>query len=107
VASGGTPDASPPTAPSTLTATATSATQIDLNWSAATDNVGVTGYRVERCSGSGCTTFSEIASPTTLTFSDVGRTAATTYRYRVRATDTAGNLGPYSPIAFATTPGVG
>ena len=47
------PDTQPPTAPTGLTATAVSATQINLNWTASTDNVGVTGYRVERCQGAG------------------------------------------------------
>src|SRR5467141_311440 len=42
------PDTTPPTAPTNLTATAASATQINLSWTASTDNVGVTGYRVER-----------------------------------------------------------
>src|SRR6185369_16918313 len=31
-------------------------------------------------------------------------TAATSYSYRVRANDAAGNAGPYSPTATATTP---
>jgi chitodextrinase len=96
-------DTTPPTAPATLTATAVSATSIDLSWSAATDNVGLAGYRVERCTGSGCTTFAEIATPTTPAYTDSGRAASTTYRYRVRAVDTSGIFGPYSPIATATT----
>ena len=39
-----------------------SPTQIDLTWAAASDNVGVTLYRIERCSGAGCADFSEIAT---------------------------------------------
>ncbi len=101
---GGTGDQTPPTAPSNLTATAASSTQIDLSWSAATDNVAVTGYRLERCQGSGCSGFAEIAQPTGTTFSDAGRSASTSYSYRVRAVDAAGNLGPYSGTATATTP---
>ena len=80
-----------------------STTQINLAWTASTDNVGVTGYLVERCQGSGCTTFAQITSVTTTTFSNTGLTAATIYRYRVRATDAAGNLSGYSSIATATT----
>ena len=56
------PDTQAPSAPGTLTATA-SGERIDLAWGAATDNVGVTGYRIERCQGSGCTTFAQIAAP--------------------------------------------
>src|SRR5260370_546839 len=47
------PDTTPPTAPTNLTATAASASQINLAWIASTDNVGVTGYMVERCQGAG------------------------------------------------------
>lgn len=38
------------------------------------------------------------------TYSNTGLLATTTYRYRVRATDAANTLGPYSNIASATTP---
>ena len=76
---------------------------MNLSWTAATDNVGVTGYRVERCQGAGCTNFTEVATPTATTYSDTGRSASTTYRYRVRAADAAGNLGGYSAVADATT----
>ena len=102
--SGGTPDTTPPTAPGAVAATAASATRIDLSWGAATDNVGVTGYRVERCAGTGCATFAQVAAPAGTTYSDTGLTGGTTYRYRVRATDAAGNLGPYSAVGEATTP---
>jgi len=47
-------------------------TRIDLTWAAATDNVAVTGYRIERCQGASCTTFAQIAAPagTGTTYSD-------------------------------------
>ena len=57
-----------------MTATPCRATQINLSWTASTDNVGVTGYRVERCQGAGCTNFAQIATPTGTTFSDTGLT---------------------------------
>ena len=44
----GSTDATPPTAPTALTATGVSTTQVDLSWTASTDDVGVTGYRVFR-----------------------------------------------------------
>src|SRR6202162_104135 len=93
-------DTTPPTAPTNLTA-AVSGTQINLSWTASTDNVGVTGYKVERCQGSRCTTFAQIATPTATTYSDTGL-AAGNYSYRVRATDAAGNLSAYSNVASAT-----
>src|SRR2546421_41505 len=97
------PDTTAPSAPTTLTATAASASQIDLAWSASTDNIGVTGYRVERCQGAGCTTFAQIAAPTTTSFNNTGLTAGTSYSYQVRAADAAGNLSAYSAVASATT----
>ena len=99
-----TADTSAPTAPTALTATAASATQINLSWTASTDNVGVTGYRVERCSGGSCSTFTQIASPTTTTYSDSPLSPSTSYSYRVRATDAAGNLSSYSSTSTVSTP---
>src|SRR5258706_318946 len=98
------PDTTAPSAPTGLGATAASATQVNLSWTASTDNVGVAGYRVERCQGAACSTFAQVATPTATSFSDTGLTAGTSYSYRVRAADAAGNLGAYSNIASATTP---
>jgi alpha-tubulin suppressor-like RCC1 family protein/chitodextrinase len=100
------PDTTPPTAPSNLTATAGSISQINLSWTAATDNVGVTGYRIERCQGAGCSNFAQVgtAGAGATTFADSGLTAQTNYSYRVRAVDAAGNLGAYSNTASASTP---
>src|SRR3989441_1126296 len=96
-------DTQPPTAPSNLTATAASGTQINLAWTASTDNVAVTGYKVESCQGAGCTTFAQIATVTGTAYNNTGLTNGTSYSYRVRATDAAGNLSSYSNAASATT----
>ena len=40
---------------------AKSNSQITLSWMASTDNVGVTGYLVERCAGTACANFSQIS----------------------------------------------
>ena len=54
-------DTQAPAAPTSLTATAASSGQINLAWMASTDNVGaVTGYRVERCQGSSCSSFAQV-----------------------------------------------
>src|SRR5207302_1003631 len=98
------PDTSAPTAPASLTAAVVSDTQINLAWMASTDNVGVTGYMVERCTGVSCSNFAQIATPAGTTFSDTGLTASTSYSYRVRATDAANNLSAYSSTAGASTP---
>ncbi len=96
-------DTTPPTAPTSLTATAASSSQINLSWTASTDNVGVTGYLVQRCTGSSCTTFAQVGTSTTTSYSDAGLTASTSYAYQVRATDAAGNLSAFSNTASATT----
>ena len=93
----------PPTAPTNVSAGAAGMNQINLGWTASTDIVGVTGYLVERCQGAGCTAFTQIATPATTNYSDTGLSAGTSYSYRVRATDAAGNLSPYSNVASATT----
>ena len=98
------PDTEPPGPPGTLTANVFSDTQIELSWGVATDNVGPISYLIERCSGSGCSNFAEIAAGTSTTHMDVGLTPSTEYSYRVRAVDAADNEGPYSNTASATTP---
>ena len=100
-------DTQPPSAPTGMSATAQSSSQINLSWTSATDNVGVTGYRVERCQGAGCSSFSEIATTSATSYSDTGLSASTSYSYRIRAVDAATNLGPYSTTASAITQATG
>jgi hypothetical protein len=96
-------DTTKPTAPTALAAAVISGTQLNLSWTASTDNVGVTGYHIERCTGSGCTTFAEIGTSAANNYVDAGLTNTTTYRYRVRANDAAGNLSNYSGAITAKT----
>ena len=86
-------------APSGLTATVSSATQIALRWN---DVSGETHYRVERSTTSG-SGFSQIAtvSANVITHTDPGLTAGRTYYYRVRAATTSA-VSPYSILASAT-----
>jgi YD repeat-containing protein len=99
-----TSDGTPPTVPTNVSAVAASATQINLTWTASTDNVAVTEYRIERCQGASCTTFAQIANPVVTNYSDTPLSDITTYRYRIRAGDAGGNLSAFSAIASATTP---
>jgi YD repeat-containing protein len=100
-------DTTKPTVPGSPTATASGATSIHLTWTASTDNVGVVGYLIERCSGSGCSTFTTIngAPITALLFDDTGLTGGTLYRYKIKARDAAGNLSDdtTTPIVSDTT----
>ncbi|MCU0735752.1 MAG: DUF4082 domain-containing protein [Methylotetracoccus sp.] len=97
-------DTAAPSTPANVSGTAASSVQINLSWSASTDNVGVTEYRIERCQGSSCTNFAQIGTATGTTYANTGLTASTTYRYRVRATDAAGNLSGYSNVVTVATP---
>src|SRR5439155_20917645 len=70
-----------------------------LAWAAATDNVGVTDYRVSRSDGA--TTVTVDAGPAT-SYDDAAVTVGTTYTYTVEAYDAAGNPSPPSgPASFA------
>jgi YD repeat-containing protein len=96
-------DTTPPTAPANVVATATSQSQIGLTWSESTDNVDVTGYELHRCAGAGCANFTTIGTTAATTYPDSGLAQNTTYRYRLRAYDAAGNFSSYSEIASSTT----
>jgi chitodextrinase len=93
------PDTQAPDVPTGLTANAAGATQVDLSWSASTDNVGVTGYTVYRDGTSIAT-----VSGSTLSYSDTTVSSATTYQYGVDAFDAAGNHSAASAPVSATTP---
>jgi YD repeat-containing protein len=97
-------DATIPTLPENLTLTPASATQVNVSWTAATDDGGVARYDIERCDGEGCSDFARIASPVTNSYWDSGLSPLTTYRYRVRAFDSEGRPGPYSAPKAITTP---
>jgi len=97
------PDTTPPSTPTNLTATAVSSSQISLSWTASTDNVAVTTYIAERCQGTGCMTFTQIATISGTSYTDAGLAPTTSYSYRVRAADAAGNLSGYSNVTNATT----
>jgi chitodextrinase len=90
------PDVTAPSVPINLQVTGRSATNIDISWSASTDDVGVTGYHVYRNA-------SLISSPTGTTFSDSGLTPSVSYTYTVSAFDAVGNTSSQSaPLATST-----
>jgi len=92
-------DAEAPTAPTNLSSPAQTARTIDLTWTAATDNAGVTGYIIYRGGV-------EVGTSATTSFTDSGLTPETTYVYTVVARDAAGNLSdPSAALSVATTAG--
>lgn len=95
---GGTADTSSPSVPTGLTATAVSAAQIDLSWTAATDNVGVTAYKIL------CGT--QVTSATGTAWQNTGLTGNTQYCYTVAAVDAAGNVSTQTSQVCATTQAV-
>jgi chitodextrinase len=94
--SGGGSDTTPPSAPTGLSSPSHTASSVSLSWTASTDNVGVTGYRVYRNG-------SQVGTPTGTTYTDSGLTASTAYTYTVKAVDAAGNLSAASNSLSVTT----
>jgi hypothetical protein len=92
-------DTIPPTAPTALRADAISATEAGLTWNDATDDVGVTSYRLFR-DGSPLAT----VDGTTTSYADRTVAADNSYSYTVEALDAAGNASPRSNVASVTMP---
>ena len=98
-----TPDvpAAPP-APTSLSAKAAGSSQMNLTWADSTSTRD--GFRIERCEGSGCANFAQVATvgPTAKSYADSGLKAFTSYSYRIRAYNAVGD-SPYSNVATAKT----
>jgi hypothetical protein len=65
--------------------------------------VGVTGYRIYRCQGSGCTPSVHVATSATNSYPDTGLSPSTAYTYAVSAYDAANKNSSQSAPASATT----
>ena len=97
---GGGTDTTPPSVPSGLTISGTTASTAALTWTASTDNVGVTGYRVYRNG-------TQVGTATATGYTDTGLAASTAYSYTVAAVDAAGNVSAASAAVTGTTAGSG
>ncbi len=98
----GTPPPAVPAAPSGLTATANSTSQINLSW--ADNSANETAFKVERATASGgpWTEITATLPANTTTYSATNLSANTTYYFRVRAANGAGD-SEFSATASATT----
>jgi chitodextrinase len=97
--SGGTPsspDTTAPSIPSGLSTFVVSSSQINLSWTASTDNVAVTGYRIYRAG-------MQIGTSATNSYSNTSLSPSTLYLYTVSAYDAAGNTSNQSSPTSATT----
>jgi Zn-dependent metalloprotease/chitodextrinase len=90
------PDTQTPAAPTGLSSSSITETTFTLNWNAATDNVGVTGYDVY-------SNGSLLGSVTGTSANITGLTASTTYAMTVKAKDAAGNISSASGALNVTT----
>jgi fibronectin type 3 domain-containing protein len=92
------PDTTPPTTPTALTGTA-GTVGANLSWTASTDNVGIAGYNVYRCTPPAASQPCAgvwIANTTVAAYTDSSLTSDTLYNYQVQAFDLANNLSAFS-----------
>ena len=88
-------DSTPPTLPTGLSTSAVGQTSMTLSWSASSDNVGVTGYRLYRNG-------SQVATQPGTSYGFSGLTCGTSYTLGVEAYDTAGNASGTATVSAST-----
>ncbi|MFI5589544.1 PQQ-dependent sugar dehydrogenase [Amycolatopsis sp. NPDC051758] len=96
------PDTQAPSAPTNLTGRA-SGTTVTLNWTAATDDIGVRAYDVYRGGAKAGTVTGTATAPPATTFVDSGLAANTSYQYSVVARDAQANVSAPSASTTVTT----
>jgi len=99
------PTTNPPSAPTNLSTTPTSPTQINLSWNAPSNSGGspITGYKIEVRSGTGSYTTLTSTQNSTTKYSHTGLTTGTTYSYRVSAINSVGVGSPSSESSATPT----
>src|SRR5207237_1358774 len=90
------PDTLAPSVPTGVAAAAGPPGEVDVQWSASTDNVAVTGYTVYRNGAA-------VGTTAGLTYADTGLGHGFTYTYAVDAFDAGGNHSVKSASASGTT----
>jgi chitodextrinase len=94
-------DGTAPSAPTNLAVTGSTTSSISLSWSASTDNIGVTGYRLYWKPGTSSVYQNQTFSGTSA--SVTGLSASTSYDFYVVAYDAAGNVSTSSNSISAST----
>lgn len=98
-------DTTPPNAPTNVQVTAVSSSQLNLTWTAPSDDVGVSSYNVYRCTGT-CTPTDPaglVGSTSSTSFGNTGLLASTQYSYCIKALDAATNKSACSATQSGTT----
>jgi chitodextrinase len=93
----------PPSAPANVVGTAVSCQEINLTWSASTDKIAVSSYRVFL--GASASNLIQVGTSysTRTAYNNYLLTPSTTYYFGVEAVDTDGNVSPMSAIGSANT----
>ncbi|WP_407991664.1 NPCBM/NEW2 domain-containing protein [Kitasatospora sp. CMC57] len=95
-----TTDVTAPTAPGNLASSNVTSNSVDLQWTASTDNVGVTGYNVYR---GGVL----VGTSTGTSYTATGLTPLTPYTFTVKAVDAAQNVSAAGNTLAVTSGGTG
>lgn len=91
------PDTESPTIPTNLTAIVVSSSEVQLSWTASTDNIAVSGYKIYRDGN-------YLNFITSTSANDTGLTGETQYCYAILAVDSSGNESAQTDQVCATTP---
>jgi len=89
-------DSTPPTTPSNLTFSQTTENSTMLSWNSSSDNVGVKDYSVFKDN-------SIIGSTVSTSYNATNLTSGTTYSFKIKANDNAGNTSSFSNTIDVTT----
>jgi chitodextrinase len=93
-------DTTPPTLTGSITVGTVTASSVQISWPAGSDNVAVASYEV---SSNGGTSYSNVGNVLTFTFT--GLSPSTSYSFRVRARDAAGNVSSALSVTQSTNAG--
>ena len=93
-------DTMAPTAPPSVSVSGTSDTAVSITWTASTDDIGVSRYRIWQIDGSSSTQIGYVDSR--LTYSITGLTPSTNYTFGVSAADAAGNQSAITTVNATT-----